>query len=104
MHMNSKSDKELLVYHKTEMGYVAHSVNIRGAVTQGKTLEELKANAKDACKCMLSFMTKVIDQDDPFELEEETNLDVYFHGKEGVDLRRELQRYKDIFGELPSEI
>ena len=92
--------KERINYIKDGKHYVGVPVNIRGVVIQADTLEELKEKGKSLCKSYLSFLSETIDQEEPFELHEQPDFEIWLYGEKEAELRRELQKYKDMFGEL----
>lgn len=95
--------KERISYIKSiKDGYfAAYPVNIKGVCVQGKSIDELNLKLKTMCKFWLSHLNEILDQDEPFEFKEESDLGVWLYGEQDNKIREELKHYKDIFGELP---
>lgn len=92
--------KERINYIRDGEHFVGHPVNIKGVVIQAKSLDELKSKAKVLCRMMLDVNYEIVTQDDPFELVEETDEMIWLYGEQDAKVRKELQKYKDIFGEI----
>lgn len=93
--------KERINYVRDGEYYVGCPVNISGIVVQAKSLDELKRKCKAMYIMHLNFMKETIDQEEPFELVEMEDKQLWLYGSHIMKLREELQRYKDTFGELP---
>lgn len=92
--------KERINYIRDGEYFIGHPVNIKGVTVQATSLEDLKEKTKMLCNHMIDFHKKTLDQDEPFELYEETDGDVWLYGEPEAKMRKELQRYKDTFGDI----
>lgn len=92
--------KERVYYIKEGIHYVGKPVNIRGVVVQATTLDDLKIKMKSLCKIVLEHHFDILDNDDPFELVEEKDPSVWLYGEKDAEIRNELQKYKDLFGDI----
>jgi predicted RNase H-like HicB family nuclease len=92
--------KERIDYVREGKYFVGHPVNLHGIIIRAKSLEELETRGKVLCKAMLDFYTKAMEL--PFELVEVYDSNIWLYGESEAKLREELQKYKDIFGELPN--
>ena len=92
--------KERVTYIREGKDFIGHPVNIQGVSFRAKSLEELETKGKAYCKAMLELYAKAMEY--PFELVEIYEEDIWLFGEDEAKLRRELRKYKDIFGELPN--
>lgn len=94
------NNKERIYYVIDGSHYVGKPVNISGVVIQAESLEELQRKGKTMCLMMISHLRSVLEQDEPFDIREEHDPDVWLHGEEVTRLKRELEKYKNLFGEI----
>jgi hypothetical protein len=85
---------ERINYVFTGEYFVGVPVNISGVVIQAKSLEELQSKALIICNAHLKMLMKLINEQ-PFKLVEVDEL-------ESTKQFKELRRYKELFGELPT--
>ena len=92
--------RERIYYFKTEDGtYCAKTVNFP-VIIQADSLDEIKTKAKALIEIIMEINQETLALDEPFELVEEKDSEVWIYGPNIVELKRKLQQYKDIFGEI----
>jgi hypothetical protein len=78
-----------------------YPVNMRSITVSAKTKEELAKKCKKAMRHMMSLFDRILNSEDPFELSEYKNISEWLDPDQKIaKLERELQRYKDTFGEI----
>jgi predicted RNase H-like HicB family nuclease len=92
--------KERIYYIKEGEWFVGKPVNVKGVVAQAKTLEDLKHKIKLMSKMMINLMNEILDQEEPFELVESENPNIWLTGEREDKLIKKLERYQEIFGDI----
>lgn len=90
--------KERINWIKEGDTYIGKVVNIPGVCVQANSFEEMVLQMKDICKIWLNHHLKTLEQKEPFDFEEFKNADQWLG--EDYQNKQELDKYKEIFGEL----
>ena len=93
-------EKERINYIKEDGYFIGYPVNIKGVTIQAESLEELAIKGKVICNIAISYMTDILNQENPFEFQEVADPDIWLHGEKEASIRKELAKYKAIYGDL----
>lgn len=79
-------------------GFSGYPVNLPVVCAEGETIEELEKNIRELVTSVLDVMKEMYSGQ--FEMHEVKDLETWLHGEEEARVRKELNRYKEIYGEL----
>jgi hypothetical protein len=99
MKKESKLTGERVNYMKSGDQFVGYPVNLRGVTAQAPTVEELEVKIRTMSKGLLDVIGEMVSM--PMEMVEMTDFDDWLYGNQESKVRKELARYKEIYGELP---